>query len=241
MRLALEHDLGIEVQSFAYPSLLEDDWEGTLRHYLNALAPLAGPVAMHGPFLDMASGSLDPWINDVVRRRVSHALEIAERLGACTAVFHANFIASLRNPDYRIGWTERQIAFWAPLADRAWNAGIVIALENMWEFDPDIIGEVIRQVDHPGLQICLDVGHAHLFSDLPLDNWLAHLAPHIVHIHLNNNGGMIDQHRALDDGVIDYATVLPALRALPRTPLFSLEIERVTDLARSLPMLNLHE
>jgi sugar phosphate isomerase/epimerase len=154
-------------------------------------------------------------------------------------VFHANFIASMRNAEYRLDWTERQVAFWGPLADRAWEAGIVIALENMWEFDPDIITEVLRRLDQPGLQACLDVGHTHLFSDIALETWVARLNGYIAHAHLNNNDGAVDEHHGLDDGVLDYPEILRCLRGLPRPPAFSLEIERVEDMARSLPLLDL--
>lgn len=237
--LARQYNLGLEVQTFAYAAMLDGDWEATLERYLPQLARLRGPITMHGPFIDMASGTPDPLVKAVVDQRVAHALDIAERLGARTAIFHANFIASLRNQDYRLNWTANQVAFWTPHADRASRAGITIALENMWEFDPDIIGDVVRQTDHPALRACLDVGHAHLFSDLPIDTWLDRLGAYIVHVHLNNNGGEIDQHRALDDGVIDYDAVLPALRRLPHPPMFSLEIDRVEDMRRSLSLFHL--
>ncbi len=194
---------------------------------------------MHGPFLDMASGSPDPLIRAVVRQRMEQSLEIGAMLGVRTIVFHANFIASIHNERYRSQWTERQVEFWTPLADRAQGLGLVLALENMWEFDPYIIQEVLRQVDSPALMGCLDVGHARLFSSVDMDTWLRVMSPYIVHLHLNNNRGEVDEHLSFDDGVINYQELLPKLRALPLKPAFSLEMEEVVDMRRSLRYLKL--
>jgi len=235
--LARQHGLGIEVQTFAYPDALDGDWLALIHHYRDALESVPGPVALHGPFMDMASGSVDPLINRVVRERARHALHIAAELGAQTIVFHANFIATMRNLDYRSGWTQRQIEFWEPLVEQAQRRGQVIALENMWEYDPDIIGEVVRGLDQPGLRVCLDVGHAHLFSDVPLEVWIDRLHEVIAHVHINNNDGEIDVHRALDDGVLDYRALLPQLCRLPNRPALALEIEDINELVRSLAYL----
>lgn len=237
--LAHRYSLGIEVQTFAYPNTLDGDWEGLLNRYRAVLRGIPGEIAMHGPFMDMASGSPDPLIMQAVRRRVRQALHIAEELRARTVIFHANFLAMLRNQEYRDDWTERQIAFWAPLAQEAWEAGVVIALENMWEFEPTIIGDVLRRVELPGLKACIDIGHVQLFSEVGLEQWLTSLDGQIVHVHMNNNGGVVDEHHALDEGVINYRSVLARLRRLARKPTFALEIEQVDDIRRSLTLLDL--
>jgi sugar phosphate isomerase/epimerase len=100
---------------------------------------------------------------------------------------------------------------------------------------------VLRQIDSPALMACVDVGHTHLFSSIDLDTWLDVMAPYLIHVHLNNNLGKVDEHLSLDAGVIDYEEVLPKLRALPLRPAFSLEIEDVADIRRSLPYLELPE
>ncbi len=239
LELAREVGVGLELQAFAYPDVLDGDWKELVEEYQMALDGLPGELAMHGPFLDMASGSPDPLIREVVRQRLEHSLEISAMLDARTIVFHPNFIASIHNERYRSQWTDRQTDFWAPLAERAQGLGLVIALENMWEFDPYIIQEVLRQIDSPALRACIDVGHTQLFSSIDLDNWLEVMAPYLVHLHLNNNLGKVDEHLAFDDGVINYEEVMPKLRALPLHPAFSLEIEQVADIRRSLRYLEL--
>ncbi len=237
LTLAQEYQTGIEVQTFAYPPLFADGWRTLLRAYRAKLHDIPGEMAMHGPFMDLAGGSFDPLINEVVRQRVRQSLEIADSLGAQTIVLHANFIATIRNPEYREGWTQRQVDFWGPLAAEAWARGHVLALENMWEFEAAIIGDVVRLVDTPGLRVCLDVGHAHLFSEESLVEWLQQLDGYIAHIHINNNNGELDYHQGLDDGVLDYRAIMPHLQALISQPMISLEIERIDDMRRSLDYL----
>ena len=148
-------------------------------------------------------------------------------------------MANIRTDEFRRAWTERQVAFWQRLGRRAADSGLTVALENMWEWEPAIIRDVLEQVALPNVRACLDVGHAHLYSSAPLADWLAALDGHLVYAHLNNNNGQVDEHRALDDGVLDYGTILPQLRALPRPPTISLEITGAAAKARSLRFFNL--
>lgn len=243
LTLAMQYGLGMEIQTFAYPDVLSGDWRAILRDYTRRLVALPGERAMHGPFIDMAAGSPDPLIREIVRARITTAIETAAELHATTLVFHANFIATMRNKGYRKEFLQHQIEFWPPLAARAASLGITIVLENMWEFSPHIIQEVLAAINMPSLRACLDVGHARLFSDLEysISDWIDVMTPWLTHIHMNNNPGTIDEHHALDDGVIDYSEVLPLLRALPKQPSFSLEMSHVDAMRRSFKFLHLPE
>lgn len=232
--LAVGYDLGVELVMFSSPSVLDGDWRALLNEYKPLLRPLHGRLAMHGPFMDMSPGSPDARINALVVERYHHAVDIAVELGAGTVIFHANFIAAIRNPDYRQSWHDRSVAFWRSMADYAGHHGVMLAVENMWEFDPRIICDVLTEIDHPNLRACLDVGHAHLFSDVPFETWLAVIQPWLVHVHLNNNDGKIDEHHALDDGVMDFNRILPMLRAFPRPLTYTLEMDRVEEMRASL-------
>lgn len=235
IELAVEHGLGIEVMNFAFPDVLDGQWERDVTLYQNMLARVPGMITLHGPFMDMAPGSPDKRIDKIVEARYCHAIEIAEALNAQIVVFHANFIASLHNEEYRIGWQKRNAEFWSPMAEFAAAHNVTLAVENMWEFDPFIIIDVLRQVEHPNLRACLDVGHAHLFSNVPFADWLNVVEPYLVHVHMNNNDGKLDYHRAFPDGVLDYHHLLTLIRALPKSLSMTLEMDQVDDMRRSLP------
>ena len=108
----------------------------------------------------------------------------------------------------------------------------------MWEFDPTIISDLLNELDHPYLKACIDVGHANLFSDpdISIDDWLEKMGPWIIEFHLNNNNGVVDEHHGFDweQGVLDYAEILPKLRALPSEPVMVLEMDRLVDMKSSL-------
>jgi sugar phosphate isomerase/epimerase len=239
IELALQQDLGIEIMTFANPSVLDGDWRELVESYKTMLRPIRGLLTLHGPFMDMAPGSPDAKVNEICFSRYSHALQIAEQLNARVVIFHANFIAAIHNDDYRQGWQQRNIVFWSRMAEVARQHNVTIAVENMWEFDPNIIGDVLRAVDHPYLRACIDVGHAHLFSRVPFETWLQVMEPWLIHTHLNNNNGVIDIHHAFIDGVLDYTQILRTLRALPNPPPYTLEMDHVEDMRVSLPYFEL--
>jgi len=233
--LAEQHGLGIEVMVFAFPEILDGDWERTLKNYKHLLRDVNG-VTMHGPFMDMAPGSPDKRINTICVQRYQHAIRIAGELEAEVLVFHANFIAAIHNVEYRTGWHRRNVLFWHDMAEYAAHHDVTLAVENMWEFDPHIIGDVLKEVDHPNLRACLDIGHAHLFTDdeFIFEDWLQTLEPFLVHLHINNNNGRIDVHQGLHDGVLDYHEILARIRALSYQPSITLEMDRVEDMEASL-------
>ncbi|MEO0565244.1 MAG: sugar phosphate isomerase/epimerase family protein, partial [Chloroflexota bacterium] len=240
VELAHVHGLGIEVMAFAFPNVLDGDWEQTVRDYQVLLGPVSGPITLHGPFMDMAPGSPDARINQICVERYHHAISIASQLGAEKIVFHANFIAAIHNISYREGWHSRNVDFWGEMAEYAQREGVLLAVENMWEFDPDIIVDVLTEVNHPHLRACLDVGHAHIFGpDYAFETWLSAFEPFLIHVHMNNTHGKLDTHNALGDGIIDYDAILNRFRRLPEMPTFVLEMYELHHMRDSLPFFEL--
>lgn len=236
--LASERGIGLEIQVYGYrPDLLDRDWRRLVEQHKRLLRGFSGELALHGVFLDMSSASIDRRVVALTRERYMLNLRIATELGATHVVFHANFQPHVRRPDYLPDWTKRQVDFWSQLADQAGRLGITIALENMWEPEPEIIAAILERVASPALAACLDVGHVYLYTDsAPFPSWVGRLHEWVVHCHINNHRGRYDEHLPLDtpDGVIDYAEVLPLLESLPRRPLVCLEMDRLEDLQRSL-------
>jgi sugar phosphate isomerase/epimerase len=241
VQLAQENNLGIEIMAFAFPDNLDGDWKGLVQEYRKILRPVPGMLSMHGPFMDMAPGSPDGQINQVCIERYQHAIQIASALEIGLIVFHANFIAAIHTEEYRLNWHNRNLRFWAPLADFARQHGVTIAVENMWEFDPNIIGDLVRDIAHPNLACCLDVGHAHLFGEVPFDNWLTSLESMLMHTHMNNNDGKIDIHMGFAHGVLDYYEIMKKIRALPNPPSITLEMDAVDFMRSSLPYMQLSQ
>lgn len=240
VQLAQEFNLGIEVMTFAFPDVLDGNWEELLAEY-KALLSNIDLISVHGPFMDMAAGSPDERINELCRQRYKHGIHIAAELNSRILVVHANFIGSLHNTIYREGWHKRNVSFWSEMADYAQKYDVQIALENMWEYDPTILSDLLSDVDHPYLKTCLDVGHAHLFSDYnyTLQNWLEKLEPWLIHSHMNNNDGKVDVHHGFryESGVLNYHEILKMFKNLKNQPTIVLEMDKVEDMRDSLPYL----
>lgn len=238
LKLAVEHGAGLELQMFAMPHVLDGDWQADAERYQKKFAKhkFDGPLSMHGAFLDLYSASPDKKVVALARERYTTNLAIAETFKAQYVVFHANFLASIRMPEYRDQWVERQIDFWGDLVVQAKKRGVTMLLENMWEYDPAILADVLEGVNSPHLKTCIDVGHTFLFSEILFENWVERLERWLVYTHLNNNPGGVDYHLALGEGTIDYSKVLAKLRSLSNPPTFCLEIESVDDIKRSLPL-----
>jgi sugar phosphate isomerase/epimerase len=237
--LATRHNLGLELQEFSEPGVLDGDWRGLLDQYRQALAGFTGLLSMHGAYIDLVSGSPDMRLVALTRERYVHNLEIGRELNVKYIDFHANYLPLVDHPNYFPGWVERQVAFWAPMAEQAERYDIVLLLENMWEPDPTIINRILERIPSPYLKACLDVGHAALYSRLPLSAWINALGDNLVYTHLHNNHGDTDVHLAFGDGVIDFPEILNALRVRSRPPFFSLELPNLESIKASLPYLQL--
>jgi len=239
LALATQNSLGVELMSFAYPDILDNDFKGTIARLKTLIQDVSGPITLHGPFFDMSPGSVDERINTLVRHRFTQGLEAAAALGAKRMVVHANFLSSIRNDFYRIGWHGRNVRFWADFAEIARTFNVTICLENMWEFEPSILSQLLAEVNHSYFKCCLDVGHAYLFSDekVTLNDWVTTLQPWLIHAHLNNNNGRIDEHHGFNypKGALNYKKILPVLRGLANPPMMVLEMDKAEDMRDSLP------
>ncbi len=77
---------------------------------------------------------------------------------------------------------------------------------------PQLMTDIVRQVDDPRLGLCLDVGHANSLRQPDTSHgWIAPMAPYLRHVHLHNNLGDWDLHSSLGEGSIPMQQILAAL------------------------------
>lgn len=62
-------------------------------------------------------------------------------------------------------------------------------MENVLDEDWELLLDVYRKVDHPDFHLCLDIGHAHCYSEIPVLTWAEELAPYVTHVHVHDNCG----------------------------------------------------
>ncbi len=208
--LAKRYGCGLEYNDFILGSVLDDPDELNVIVKQADYFPREMRRTMHGVFYDITIFSADPQICAVSEHRVRQSMEVAARLGVGGVVFHTNYIPTFRMQSYEDYWVEANKQFWTQIAQE--YPQIEIYMENMFDLSPELLlrlAEEMRGVSRFG--VCLDIAHAHL-SEVPVCEWIAMLAPHIRHIHINDNDGITDGHLPLGEGRIAFEPVLGSIR-----------------------------
>jgi hypothetical protein len=93
-------------------------------------------ITLHGPFVDMSAGSIDPQIRSVTRRRFEQLLEVVPLFAPKTVVCHAGY--DWKRYAYLFDkWLENSLAMWGWLAQRLNGHGCRLMLENVYEGGPE--------------------------------------------------------------------------------------------------------
>ncbi len=123
---------------------------------------------------------------------------------------------------------EMNLAFMAQLLCRARQLGVTVCLENMPmpAFSlgaPSEILRFVREMNDEYFKICLDTGHAAVTAGLTPGQALRELGGEVRVLHVHDNDGKRDQHRAPYFGVTDWADFAAALRDVRFGGVLSLE------------------
>ncbi len=202
-------DIGLETIQFSVSENL-DRFSETMEKEKEALAFLGNPkLTVHGPFLDLNPMSYDSRIQEITRQRFEQAWEGAAELGAEKIIFHSGMIPGIYYPE---GWAERMADFWNRfLENKTGTGGPVVCMENVLDRKAEPFLEVCKRVESPDFGVCLDLGHVNCYSEDPAEVWIECLKGRIRHVHVHDNDGIRDLHRAAGSGTIQWTKVLPAL------------------------------
>lgn len=199
LRLCSKYRVGLESYEFASGDAL-DHLDASVARFQQALGACCGHgLSLHGPFLDMNTAAFDGEIRRVTRTRYEECYEAAKRLGADRIVFHSCLQPMSYVPEC---WAERSIQFWKEFLEDK-DTSIKIHMENLYDEEFWPMKAVVEEAAHPAFSLCLDVGHANVFSRLPVLQWLEGLRGTVGLFHLSNNDGRTDLHGALDCGTLD--------------------------------------
>ncbi len=141
-------------------------------------------------------------------------IDFAHHIHARTLVLHASSLGLVVDDD-RPDWPEI-----VRIADYAAQRDIRLALENLqdtvWALDR-VLEEVGDDPQRTNLGICIDIGHAQLSEDAgrdPVTNYLERYAGQLIHLHLHDNRGKMDEHLLPGEGIVDWPQVFHVLHAL---------------------------
>lgn len=210
--------LGVEIQSFSNPKYPEQNPDGLKLH--NEVYQGVASKSLHGPFGDLSPGSLDGLIRQVTRERFEFAYKYARLLGAEHVVLHHGYIP---NTNTYNGWLNRSQEFWTEfLLDK--DPSVTFYLENLLEHDPRLLTEVVRQVDHPNLKACLDIGHAFCHGKHPVQHWIEEMGELIGYVHFHDNLGDQDSHLSLGKGRLPLDQICYTLEQAAPDAIWALEV-----------------
>ena len=188
---------------------------------------------LHAPFFDLNPGALDPLIRQATRQRLTQALTAAGRLNAHLMVIHPG-VDKWRYPNLEQVWLVQAKEFLLPLIDQAAACGCRLAIENIYEDTPDLLVQLVDEIDSEWFGHCFDAGHWHLFGKTNMTDWLDAIGPRLLHLHLHDNHGVADEHLPLGEGTIDFSPLQNKLRSMPALPSMTLEAHSAEHLKRSL-------
>jgi sugar phosphate isomerase/epimerase len=160
-------------------------------------------LSFHAPFMDLSPGAVDSKVREATIMRFSHMLDISDILKPKAIVFHSGY----EKWKYALHidlWLEKSLMTWQPLNERATTMGVRIAIENIFEDEPTNLKLLMEAMNSENFGICFDTGHFHLFSKVPLENWIAPLKPYIIELHLHDNDRTSDQHLPVTEGTFDF-------------------------------------
>lgn len=126
---------------------------------------------------------------------------------------------------------ERLVHSLSPVLDHARAANVRLAFEpepGMFVERPSGYLELVRRLGSRGaeLALTLDVGHLLVTNDVPVGDQIRALAPHLVHVHLDDIRGRIHEHRMFGEGDLDLADTIASLRAVDFRGMAAVELSR---------------
>lgn len=212
-----KYQTGVESIEFSISENL-DHLSETIVNYRRKLEDMGNPpLTLHGPFLDINPAAYDRLVREATMTRFSQCYEAALKLHADKVVFHSGMNPYVYYPQY---WAEHVAKFWSEFMED--RTEIPVVLENVFDGDWQLLMDVYKLVNKQNFTLCLDIGHAHCYSEIDVLKWSETLAPYVNHVHVHDNLGDRDAHTGLGKGNLPYKEVL---KFLPETSERSWTIE----------------
>lgn len=217
--LAEKWGLGLEISEFCTAWNMDDRF-GEVFPLVEEKARHSDRFVFHAPFNELFPCAIDPKARALARERYLQAIGLAKNFGAAKVVIHGGY-----NPwiYYPVWYTEQSVPFWKEFVHEI-PEGMTVCLENVLEEQPEMLLEIIRQVDDPRIRMCLDIGHANAYSKASVEQWLEQCAPYISHFHIHNNDATWDTHSPLYEGNIPVKRILERSESICPDPTYTLEL-----------------
>ncbi len=176
----------------------------------------------HAPFIDMSPGSLDRLVRELTIKRFNQLFKISDIFRPEVIVFHPGY-DKWRYNGYSDAWLKNSIETWNEVLQRAEKLNTRVAVENIFEEDPETMTMLVKGIDSPNLGICFDTGHFNLFSKVSLEKWFENIGDNIIEAHLHDNSGKSDDHLGIGDGTVQFDLFFSLLKNTKSNPILTIE------------------
>ena len=215
---AKKYGFGLELAEYCTAWNMEEQFPETDAVVQKKLTGIPNRL-LHAPFNELFPCAIDKKARALAAERYRQAIRLAKRYGATKVIIHGGY-----NPRiyYPVWYVEQSVAFWKEFLTE--DPGVEIVLENVFEETPEMLLDIVREVDNPKLRLCLDIGHVNAYSEIPVRTWLERWAPCLSHFHIHNNDGTSDLHNPLNDGTIAVKDLLLQAEYLCPNGTYTLEL-----------------
>jgi sugar phosphate isomerase/epimerase len=214
--------------------------EADFREVAERLADAGRSVTFHAPFMDLRPGALDPRIRQTSLDRLRQVFDLIPWFRPRSVVCHPSFDEKYYN-SAEAQWLENSLATWRTLLDGIGGTGTMIALENVYERDPQPLKRLLDALGSPQARFCFDAGHANVFGGVPLACWIEELGDLLGEIHIHDNHGVTDEHLPVGEGNIPFRELFALVRKRNLKPLLTVESHSKKILDRMLENLRAME
>ncbi len=210
------HDCGFTAADVSLENiaLLDDAWQSVLY----AAASRAASLGMSLPVCHLPFYMPSPDDKVAMQRfaqEQARGIEAAALMGVPIAVIHP--IARHSGRTSKQEWFAENLAYLAPLCQKAAKHGVVLAVENMASVKESMHDhlygcravEIKAIANKLGISTCWDTGHAHT-AGLVQSHEIGALGASLALVHLHDNRGE-DSHLVPMTGEIDWADVVRGL------------------------------
>lgn len=229
-----EHGLSVEL--YFGSNTVDEIRESDLRDIAAAM-DWEHTLSIHGPFMDLSPGAVDPRIAAASLERYLQIMEFSEILEPEVVVFHSGYEKWKYAGNVGL-WLKPSLTTWRAVMERAERTGVKVAIENIVDAVPDHLRLLASEVGHPLFGLCLDVGHREIFSEMPVTDWVEGMHPYIFELHLHDNAGSADDHDPIGEGIIDFGSLFAKVGELGIEPVYTLEAHSAEDALASIAALN---
>lgn len=234
-QLAQELRIGMEISRIPFyqnPDLSSKEMAQMMK---TQIGDFENPLSIHAIFSDLNVGSQDRDIVKIADTRYKYSFNIAKELGAKTLLFHSGNKA-MKHEGSQYKFIKNSVKYWRDFVKYFEDSGIVAVIENVHEREPKWCKMIIDEVNSPNLKLALDVGHANLFSEVPVVDWVKEYGKDLYHLHIHNNFRKNDDHFSLLNGSVNYKEIFDEIKNQNLNPQFVFEMFKEEYLKESLKL-----